>query len=262
LLFANLSERVRRDNPGQNESGVIMATKRGNRRKPSARGKSRAGGGSGLTPWYAVGLLALGGIVAYDHWPELKPKLAATERVAVATITPPHSIAEKPALAPMTPSKLRAPSAPAALAMPVPPASIPSAPVPVIPVSAPKPAQLPAPSAASESFGFCGDGPHFNCVVDGDTFWVRGVKIRIADIDTPQIDPPACPEAKSRGTAAKLRLLSLLNGGAFTLQPGTAETDRDGAKYRTIYRQGRSIGMQMVSEGLAQPSGARKPWCT
>ena len=30
------------------------------------------------------------------------------------------------------------------------------------------------------------------CVVDGDTFWLDGVKIRIADIDTPEISEPRC----------------------------------------------------------------------
>ncbi|KAA0686381.1 hypothetical protein DTW90_34365 [Neorhizobium sp. P12A] len=230
-----------------------MAAKRGNRRKSSGRGKISASGS--LMPWYAGAALAIGGIVAYDHWPALKPKLIATERVATASIAP-RAPAEKPALAPVHVAAMRAPS------LPEPPAPIPSASIPVVPVSIPRPSPTPAPATASESFGFCGDGPHFNCVVDGDTFWVRGVKIRIADIDTPEINPPACPEAKNRGTAAKLRLLALLNDGAFTLQAGSSEVDKDGLKFRTIYRQGRSIGMQMVSEGLAQPSGSHKPWCT
>ncbi len=225
-----------------------MAAKRGNRRKSSGRAKS--GGGGSLIPWYAGAILAIGGIVAYDHWPALKPKLAATERVATASISS-HAAAPKPALAPAPAAKLRAPS------LPVPPASI-----PVVPVPAPKPSPTPAPTSASESFGFCGDGPHFNCVVDGDTFWVRGVKIRIADIDTPQLNPPGCPEEKSRGLAAKLRLLALLNDGAFTLQAASPDEDRNGGKLRTIYRQGRSIGMQMVNEGLAQPAaGSHRSWC-
>ncbi len=41
-------------------------------------------------------------------------------------------------------------------------------------------------------FSLC-DGPvRVNCVVDGDTFWFRGDKIRIADIDAPEIVSPRC----------------------------------------------------------------------
>jgi endonuclease YncB( thermonuclease family) len=227
-----------------------MATKRGNRGKSSGRGKSSVGGG--LTPWFAAGILALGGIVAYDHWGELKPRLAATEKVAAASIAQ-HVTPQKPALAPAPVVRRQVTS------LPVPPE-----PIPVVPVSAPRPspAVAAAPAAAVESFGFCGEGTHFNCVVDGNTFWVRGAKIRIADIETPDIDPPACPEAKNRGTAAKLRLLALLNQGAFTLQPSASDADKEGLKFRTLYRQGRSIGMEMVGEGLAQPAGSHKSWCT
>lgn len=233
-----------------------MAAKRGNRRKSSGRGKNSAGGS--LMPWYAVAVLSLGGIVAYDHWGEVKSRFTATEKVASATIAQ-HVTAEKRELASMsTPAPTLKPRA---SSLPVPPE-----PVPVIPVSAPKPSLsatlMPAPAAATESFGFCGEGTHFNCVLDGNTFWVRGAKIRIADIETPSIDPPACPEAKNRGTAAKLRLLALLNQGAFTLQPSASEADRDGVKFRTLYRQGRSLGMEMVGEGLAQPAGSHKSWCT
>lgn len=228
-----------------------MATKRGNRRKSSGSGKSSAGGS--LMPWYAAAILALGGIVGYDHWGEVKSKFAATEKVASASLTE-HVMPRRPAPA------LAAPSAkPQVASLPVPPA-----PIPVVPVSAPRPsaAMAPAPATATESFGFCGEGTHFNCVLDGSTFWVRGAKIRIADIETPDMDPPACPEAKNRGNAAKLRLLALLNQGAFTLQPSASEADKDGVKYRMLYRQGRSLGMEMVGEGLAQPAGSHKSWCT
>ncbi|WP_371258877.1 hypothetical protein [Ensifer sp. ZNC0028] len=57
-----------------------------------------------------------------------------------------------------------------------------------------------------------------NCVVDGDTFWSRGEKIRIADIGTPELEPPRC-EA-DQGEAVKSRLLALLNGGKFSLSAG------------------------------------------
>ena len=63
----------------------------------------------------------------------------------------------------------------------------------------------------SLSFGLCHSGVEQNCVVDGDTFWMNGNKIRIADIDTPETHPARCPDEEDLGDAATLRLQSLLN---------------------------------------------------
>jgi hypothetical protein len=41
-------------------------------------------------------------------------------------------------------------------------------------------------------FPICGGGQRVTCVVDGDTFWLEGQKIRVADIDTPEISSPRC----------------------------------------------------------------------
>ena len=43
-------------------------------------------------------------------------------------------------------------------------------------------------AAAGEriQFSSCHVGGGYNCVVDGDTIWLNGQKIRIADIDTPE----------------------------------------------------------------------------
>jgi len=43
--------------------------------------------------------------------------------------------------------------------------------------------------ASSPQFAICGTVRR-TCVVDGDTFWLDGNKIRIADIDTPEISQP------------------------------------------------------------------------
>lgn len=99
-------------------------------------------------------------------------------------------------------------------------------------------------------------------MVDGDTFWLGGQKIRIADIDTPELSPPRCEAERIKGEAAKIRLLDLLNGGAFSLVAGDRDEDRYGRKLRKIVRDGQSIGEILVSEGLARRwDGARHPWC-
>lgn len=115
-------------------------------------------------------------------------------------------------------------------------------------------------SAGSTAFGLCHTGGGHNCVVDGDTFYADGLKIRIADIDTPETHPPRCPEEAALGDAATRRLQALLSAGAFELRG--SDEDRYGRALRTVVRDGRSLGDVLVSEGLARPyAGGRRSWC-
>jgi micrococcal nuclease len=116
---------------------------------------------------------------------------------------------------------------------------------------------------AAAALTLCPEGPRDNCVVDGDTFWLAGEKIRIADIDTPEVSEPRCPAEKALGDRATLRLLALLNAGTFDLQQvKSRDRDRYGRLLRVVTRRGRSIGGQLVKEGLARSwTGRREPWC-
>ena len=112
------------------------------------------------------------------------------------------------------------------------------------------------------AFALCQGGARTDCVVDGDTFWLRGEKIRIADIDTPETRKAQCGAERDMGLRATHRLQRLLNAGAFSLMPADRETDRYGRSLRVVSRDGRSIGAMLVAEGLARPwSGSRQPWC-
>ena len=100
------------------------------------------------------------------------------------------------------------------------------------------------------------------CVVDGDTFRLEGVTIRISDIDTPETHPPRCTLEAELGDRATLRLSHLLDAGPFTLVRQGRDTDRYGRKLRIVMRNGRSLGDVLVSEGVARPwTGKRRPWC-
>src|SRR3546814_17436576 len=59
------------------------------------------------------------------------------------------------------------------------------------------------------------------------------------------------------------RLRDLLNEGAFEVRPiGNRDEDRFGRKLRVVVRGGRSLGDQLVSEGLARNwTGRRETWC-
>ncbi|WP_390622740.1 thermonuclease family protein [Rhizobium leguminosarum] len=100
-------------------------------------------------------------------------------------------------------------------------------------------------------------------MVDGDTIWSEGTKIRIADIDTPEVSEPKCQSEAVLGARATQRMLQLVNAGPFQMQawPGRDE-DKYGRKLRVLVRDGRSLGDTMVSEGLARTwTGRRQPWC-
>nr|WP_045025279.1 thermonuclease family protein [Rhizobium nepotum] len=114
----------------------------------------------------------------------------------------------------------------------------------------------------SASFSICGEDRRMNCVVDGDTFWFKGEKIRIADIDTPELSPPRCTVERVKGEAAKARILVLLNAGPFSMSTELRDEDRYGRKLRTVSRKGQSFGEILVGEGLARRwDGARRSWC-
>lgn len=115
----------------------------------------------------------------------------------------------------------------------------------------------------ARTFVLCHTGGGTNCVVDGDTIWMDGVKIRVADIDAPETHPPRCDVEAALGERATNRLLALVNEGPFDAQPiGNRDTDRYGRKLRVLVRNGQSLGDILVREGLARTwDGARHPWC-
>ncbi len=112
-------------------------------------------------------------------------------------------------------------------------------------------------------FPTCGSGRRTNCVVDGDTFWVGGEKVRIADINTPEIGQPLCDRERVLGQRAARRLRELMNAGPFELRrSGSRDTDQYGRLLRTVYRDGKSLGDTLVAEGLAHHwRGYKEDWC-
>ena len=116
---------------------------------------------------------------------------------------------------------------------------------------------------AAITFTRCTGAIRINCVVDGDTLWMGGTKIRVADIDTPEIGKPQCQAEKALGEQATRRLIQLVNAGPFELRAWPdRDADRYGRKLRVLLRNGHSLGDVLVSEGLARTwTGRRQPWC-
>jgi endonuclease YncB( thermonuclease family) len=112
-------------------------------------------------------------------------------------------------------------------------------------------------------YGHCTGNVRRHCIVDGDTLWSNGVKIRVADIDTPEVSQPHCAAEKALGNRATVRLMELVNAGPFEVRAWQGrDEDKYGRKLRVLIRDGRSLGHILVSEGLARTwTGRRQPWC-
>lgn len=112
------------------------------------------------------------------------------------------------------------------------------------------------------TFALCTELPRITCVVDGDTFWLNGEKVRLADVNAPETHSAGCAAERELGHKATRRLIVLLNSGPFNLETEGRATDRYGRALRVAKRGGRSLGEQLVDEGLAEPwRGRRSDWC-
>lgn len=114
------------------------------------------------------------------------------------------------------------------------------------------------------SFARCSGPVRTTCVVDGDTIWYEGTKIRVADINAPEVSRPGCAREAALGDKATARLTALLNEGPFSLapSPGSPDTDSYGRALRELHRGGESLGAVLVDEGLAEEwGGTRIAWC-
>lgn len=96
--------------------------------------------------------------------------------------------------------------------------------------------------------------PRITCVVDGDTVWINREKIRLIDIDAPEMHGD-CPRESRLARASRDRLLSLMRTRHFTIERNGR--DRYG---RTLARLG-DLGKILVDEGLARKWGDRRGWC-
>lgn len=118
-------------------------------------------------------------------------------------------------------------------------------------------------TGGAQAFKVCGWLAGGNCVFDGDTIRFDGEKIRIADLDAPETHKPRCEYEAELGRKATARLLQLLNEGPVKIVPkGGPSHDRFGRKLMIVKRNGRSVGEQLIAEGLARRSGGLgRSWC-
>lgn len=107
---------------------------------------------------------------------------------------------------------------------------------------------------------------HDICVIDGDTITFHSERIRIANIDAPEIGHPQCDAERRLGLVARKRLAALLGSGQVDIKrvdPKSGRmTDRYSRTLGTVYIDGKDGGETLISEELARPwRGKREPWC-
>lgn len=101
-------------------------------------------------------------------------------------------------------------------------------------------------------------GPRHHCVHDGDTVWWNGEKIRLADIDAPELRA-RCPAESALAIAARDRLVQLLNAGPVTIV--TKGRDRYRRTLALMELPDGDIGERLIGEGLASRWPQRRDWC-
>jgi len=102
--------------------------------------------------------------------------------------------------------------------------------------------------------------------IDGDTINLAGEKVRIANIDAPEIGHAGCADELDLAIAAKQRLHELLKSGRIALRRGDPVDgrvkDRYGRTLGLITVDGVDVGETLIREGYARRwTGRREPWC-
>ena len=125
-----------------------------------------------------------------------------------------------------------------------------------------------APETIAGSFTRCGPGRGHYCVIDGDTFKIGERKVRVAGIDTPEVEA-RCPAEAAAAERATQALQAWLNRGPFRL---TARIDQPTDRYGRALGIVRRVGPDGSDERLADfmrergyarryLGGARGGWC-
>ena len=117
----------------------------------------------------------------------------------------------------------------------------------------------PAADARAAQFGQCYNSEGANCVLDGGTIYVRGVRVEIAGMVTPKIVDARCDAEQARGIQAAVQLAEILNSGPVTV--GAPTRDSTGRMTRKVEVSGRDVALKMIDRDLAREAGSDTNWC-
>lgn len=116
-----------------------------------------------------------------------------------------------------------------------------------------------ATTESAAAMELCSGPERVTCVVDGDTVWIKGEKIRLEGIDAPE-PRGRCYKELIAAAKATERLRVLLTENRFMIE--RSGKDRYGRTLARIMIGDRSAGAIMISEGLVRKwRGKRENWC-
>ncbi len=109
-------------------------------------------------------------------------------------------------------------------------------------------------------------------VIDGDTIEVRAfiwpghsveTRVRLADVDAPELRRVSCEEEREAGFAAKAFVEGLLAGNGMRVQISEVRLGSFAGRViaHMALRDGRDLGALLMEEGHATPYSARGGWC-
>lgn len=108
----------------------------------------------------------------------------------------------------------------------------------------------------------CGSAKRVNCVVDGDTLWLDGEKIRIVNIDAPEVKGRCHSESVRAATATRV-LAALVSNRAIRVE--REGEDRYGRTLASLSTSEGDVGSALVAQRMAVHwRGRREPaetWC-
>lgn len=105
----------------------------------------------------------------------------------------------------------------------------------------------------------CGSGKRITCVVDGDTFWLQGEKIRIEGLDAPEISEPKCRTEGALGLQSRDMLRGILSSGDISIRRNGS--DRYGRTLASVYVNGHDVADSVIRAGLGREYRGRRSWC-
>ena len=89
----------------------------------------------------------------------------------------------------------------------------------------------------------------------------KAVKVRLADIDTPELRKNKCQAERDLGLKARARLLELLKG-AGRIDMLAIKRGHYGRVIARLLADGQDVGAILLTEGLARRyQGKREAWC-
>lgn len=119
---------------------------------------------------------------------------------------------------------------------------------------------VPASALMRAKFPICKSGKRVTCVVDGDTVWFKGEKMRLRGVNAPEVGDPNCRKEARLAAKATKRLQKILNANAWSIS--RHGSDRYGRTLAEFHIGHGTAGDILIREGLAHKwGGYKRGWC-